>query len=329
MAKSYYFSTKDLVTIAVIAALGGVLSTYVGYLGNMLNKIMGVPFGAGQFMAGLHIFWLVLAFGLTKKTGTPLIAGVLKGFVEFLSGGKLGVLAVILTVFQALFLELVFFFRPNPTTKDYMIAGGISTMANILFSQIAFATYDALPLFLALSCVALLSGVVFAGLFPQSVLDIIETKPQEQRSSFTLRKVVTIAVIFSMVTGAVYFYATRPESGVLSVTGMVEDELSLDLEEYESRFITINTEMVGKYQYIEPKDYTGVPLRDILDEASPTGDVVKVIASDAYEVDFPLDDIMENGEIILTSEENGDIQLIAPGYEGGNWVRMIVEIKIV
>ena len=53
--KSYYFSTRDLALIAIVSAAGGVLSTYVGYLGNLMNRAFGVPFGAGQWMAGLHV----------------------------------------------------------------------------------------------------------------------------------------------------------------------------------------------------------------------------------------------------------------------------------
>ena len=63
--RKYYFSTKDLVTIALLSALGGVLSTYIGYLGNMVNHIIGVPFGAGQFLAGLH--------GITRKKGAATV----------------------------------------------------------------------------------------------------------------------------------------------------------------------------------------------------------------------------------------------------------------
>ncbi len=39
---------RDLVLVALLASIGGVLSTYVGYLGNLVNHFVGVPFGAGQ-----------------------------------------------------------------------------------------------------------------------------------------------------------------------------------------------------------------------------------------------------------------------------------------
>jgi len=36
-------STRDIVTIAILSALGGALSTFVGYLGNLINLTLGVP----------------------------------------------------------------------------------------------------------------------------------------------------------------------------------------------------------------------------------------------------------------------------------------------
>nr|HOP09648.1 ECF transporter S component [Candidatus Methanofastidiosa archaeon] len=249
MASKYYFSTRDLVLIAVISSLGGVLSTYVGYLGNMLNNLFGVPFGAGQFMAGLHIFWIMLVYGLTKKKGTAILAGFLKGFVEFLTGGKLGILAVALTVFQAAIIDIAFLFISNPKAKMYALVGGISTGANILFFQLAFATYDAWPLFLALSAVAFISGVIFAGLFAKSVVDLIEEDKPLERSALNIKKVITIGLIFSLAFGAAYYQLGRPDGNVLNITGNVENELSIYYADYEDELMVVNTEMVGTYQY--------------------------------------------------------------------------------
>ena len=44
--RRYYLSNRDLLVIAILSGIGGVLSTYVGYLGNLLNRIFVVPFGA-------------------------------------------------------------------------------------------------------------------------------------------------------------------------------------------------------------------------------------------------------------------------------------------
>ncbi|MCJ7607217.1 MAG: ECF transporter S component, partial [Thermoplasmata archaeon] len=91
----YYFTTKDLVTIALLSALGGVLSTYIGYLGNLVNHIFGVPFGAGQFMAGLHVIWIMLALAITAKKGAATTTGILKGVVELFMGGTHGIVIIV------------------------------------------------------------------------------------------------------------------------------------------------------------------------------------------------------------------------------------------
>jgi len=148
ISKKYYFSTKDLVTIAILSALGGVLSTYIGYLGNLINRLFGVPFGAGQFMAGLHMFWIVFAIGMLNKKGTGTFVGILKGLVEFLSGGKLGLFAIVLTGIQGLLADISFLPFKKDSSTGYIIAGGISTAANVFIFQLFFAPYEALPLFL-------------------------------------------------------------------------------------------------------------------------------------------------------------------------------------
>jgi len=328
MASKYYFSTRDLVLIAVISSLGGVLSTYVGYLGNMLNNLMGVPFGAGQFMAGLHIFWIMLVYGLTKKKGTALMAGFLKGFVEFLSGGKLGILAVALTVFQAAIIEISFLFISNPKTKMYAIVGGLSTAANIVFFQLVFVTYDAWPLFLALSLVSFVSGILFAGLFSRSVLEVILDEKVEKERTYGIKKIVTLGLIFSLAFGAIYYQFGTPDGDVLNITGNVENELSINYQDYEDKLIVINTEMVGKYQYEPPRDYEGIPFGILMDEAGPNGVKMVAMASDAYEVEFNIQDLMDMGDVIVTIDENEDFRLIVPGREAGEWVRMLVELRI-
>ena len=96
----YYFSTRDLVLIAATSAAGGVLSSYVGYLGNLMNRLFGVPFGAGQFMAGLHVFWFVLARAIIGRTGAGTLTGLLKGLVEFFAGSTHGAVVVLVSVVE-------------------------------------------------------------------------------------------------------------------------------------------------------------------------------------------------------------------------------------
>ena len=75
-------TTREIATIAVLASLGGTLSTFVGYLGNIINLSLGIPFGAGQFLAGLHVFWIVLIRTLVPRNTAGTSGGLLKGLIE-------------------------------------------------------------------------------------------------------------------------------------------------------------------------------------------------------------------------------------------------------
>ena len=93
-------STRNIVTVAILGSLGGSLSTFVGYLGNLINLSLGIPFGAGQFMAGLHVFWLILIRAIVAKRGTGTMGGLLKGLVELFTGSTHGKVIVVVSVVQ-------------------------------------------------------------------------------------------------------------------------------------------------------------------------------------------------------------------------------------
>ena len=116
---NYYFSSRDLLVVAVLSGIGGVMSTYVGYLGNLLNRIFGVPFGAGQFAAGLHVFWIIVAAGLVRRPGAATAAGLLKGVVELLTGSTHGVVIVLVSLIQGLLVDVVLLLLRRHTVFTY------------------------------------------------------------------------------------------------------------------------------------------------------------------------------------------------------------------
>ena len=324
----YYFSTKDLVTIAIISSLGGVLSTYVGYLGNLINRFFGVPFGAGQFMAGLHMFWVIFAIGMLNKKGTGTFVGILKGFVEFLSGGKLGLFVIVLSGIQGLIADLSFLPFKKDSTTGYIIAGGLSTAANVFIFQIFFAPYEALPLFLAISVVALISGFVFAGVFSKNVVELFKVKVKEGEKKLSIKNSVTIGIVAILALGAASYYLTQPltKDGI-DISGNVENPYVFYPQDFRNEEITVNAELQGDYTYVEPKEYKGVPLSSIVKNSNPQGNKIRIIAKDLYEVSFSLEEIYGNDEVIIT-ENNGSFTLVAKGYAGGYWIRDITRIVI-
>ena len=107
-------NTREIATIAVLSSLGGALSTFVGYLGNIINMSLGIPFGAGQFLAGLHVFWLVLIRALVPRNTAGTFGGLLKGLIELFTGGTHGIVIVLVSLIQGMLIDVVAKFGGTP-----------------------------------------------------------------------------------------------------------------------------------------------------------------------------------------------------------------------
>ena len=91
-SRDRFFSSRGLALIIVFSSLGAVVSVPVGHLGNFLKTIPVLPFGVGQFLAGVHVLWIVLAATLVGKKGSGTMTGILKGLVEMALVGLILVL---------------------------------------------------------------------------------------------------------------------------------------------------------------------------------------------------------------------------------------------
>ena len=171
--KEYYFSNRDLLVIAILSGIGGVMSTYIGYLGNLVNRVFGVPFGAGQFVSGLHVFWFILAAGLIRKPGAASAAGLLKGLIEMLTGSTHGIAIVLVSFVQGLLVDLVLLITRRYNLASYILAGGLAAASNVMVFQMLYFSGLPLSYLLFIACLALISGAILAGSFGYSVLEII------------------------------------------------------------------------------------------------------------------------------------------------------------
>src|SRR5512147_1990477 len=99
------YSTRDIVIIAVIAAITGVINTGVGNIWNLLNSSMG-PLG-GALLQGAFMWAYILAMWLVRKPGTALLVGLIEAATEILLGNPAGVGTVGWGLFQGLGIEAV------------------------------------------------------------------------------------------------------------------------------------------------------------------------------------------------------------------------------
>lgn len=346
--KKYYLSNRDLLIIAVLSGIGGVMSTYIGYLGNLLNRIFGVPFGAGQFVSGLHVFWFILVAGLIRKPGPATAAGLLKGIIEMLTGSTHGVVIILISLVQGLLVDVVLLITRRHSLGSYMLAGGISAASNVFVFQLLYFSGASINYILFIGLLAFISGVLLAGSFGNSVLEIVlQARPfrmtgasEEEKAAvanitvgkkaagYRFRLVVTSLLVILMSVGAIYYFAAvfePPWAGPrCRIEGAVENPLSFQLSRFDQYETTITAELKGEFTYVPPQEYTGIPLSIILQEASPLEGAkkIKIMATDGYTVEFELQEVLNDDRMLLTQE--GDmLRLIAGNYQGGHWVKLV------
>jgi len=346
--------TQQIVMIAILSALGGSLSTFVGYLGNLINLTLGVPFGAGQFMAGLHVFWIVLMRVLVPKTGVGTMGGLLKGTVEMFTGSTHGIVVVIVSLIQGVIIDITGITARNDQDLNgnsrvvWWLGAGISSASNVIVFQLFYFAGAPDVYIMVISLLAFCSGVIFAGFFAWETLEFLndagviqdrfpsmrnELPEKGRKSVFYRRNVPAVALIIFMVVGVTYYVGfVRPliaDPYSCDVLGLVESPYSFNIEAYSGATVTIEAELIGAYVHLPPANYTGVLVSVILQQATPLPEAtgLRVMARDGYQVEFDLNDVMTDTRLLLISNSNG-LWLIAAEYDGSLWVRQVSTLQV-
>lgn len=331
-----YFSTRDLLVMSVLAALGGVTSTYVNALGDAVQAALGFP-GGTQWAAGLHVIWIVLAMGILRKPGTGIVMGVLKGAVELLSGNSHGVIILLVNLMAGLLVDLGFlFFSYKQTLLPYLFAGGLATASNVLVFQL-FATIPmnilGMMAILVLFLVALVSGLVFAGFAPYLLVNTlsdsgvvkIPVKPSQNRKMSVY--ILSGVAISALLLAAFLRMNLRPGSSV-EITGAVQDGY-----QFPDSSLTLNTVTRTMDYKGVMTEFSGYPLRAIIDFAGPHDDADTVLleASDGYAFLISFEELNENDKILLVEQgkgQNKSFDIVGPESSKA-WVRNVTKITVI
>ena len=183
MRGKHYFSTRNLVTIALLSCLGAALSTYIGYLAKAVGNTVGFPGGA-QVLSGLHVFWIILVLVLVDKPGAGLLAAVLDNTVQFMMGSHLGVFVLPVGLMEGVFAEAGYWpLRRYSRVLSCMLAGGLGTWSNLLVIHLAFNMFITRGIFRIVSLLAFGSGIVFAGLLSLGISKILENAGLARKSA--------------------------------------------------------------------------------------------------------------------------------------------------
>jgi energy-coupling factor transport system substrate-specific component len=159
----YYFTTFDLLTMALIGAVAGVLAAVaLNPIATAISAALG-PYGVGVSSA-IFLIWPVISTLLIKKPGAALGTQVVAGVVQVLAGNALGITALWGAIVDGIGCEIgaaPFRWRANPWTA--MASGAIGTLAGVwYFGNIVFGIPldQLLPGLIA----GLIAGAIIAGL---------------------------------------------------------------------------------------------------------------------------------------------------------------------
>ena len=305
-------------------------------LGDLFQSVLGFA-GTTQWAAGLHVLWLILAAGLTRKAGAGTITGILKGAVELLTGNTHGILILLVDVAAGLLVDLGLLpFRNRDSLPAYALAGGLGSASNVFVFQLFAAlpadllSYGAM---LLIGLVAFASGIFFAGVLGYSLLNSLRrsgvVKDQGVQSP-DRRITLGLAAAGIVVVGLLgaYLRTTLQGPSAIAIHGAVNNpyqfpsrDLPLDLEIRE-----IESEGIARR-------YEGFPLRAVLTFAEPMGntDTILIQASDGYGFFLTLEELETNDGLLLVPHSDGEDTAydIVGATSKKAWVRNVTEIVFV
>jgi energy-coupling factor transport system permease protein len=122
---SYRYTTMDILVIAVIAAIGGVVNAYgTGAWAKFIEAAAG-PFGAALDNP-FYIFWVIIAVLLIPKPGVAIVTSMLAGIVEVVAGSEDGSIVLVFTLLQGVGIELGFLiFRYRSNLPAALLGGAL------------------------------------------------------------------------------------------------------------------------------------------------------------------------------------------------------------
>lgn len=331
-----YFTTRDLLMMAALAALGGVVSTYVNAIGDLFQSALGFA-GTAQWAAGLHVLPLTLAVGLTRKQGAGTVTGILKGAVELLTGNTHGLLVVLVDVVAGLLVDLGFLpFKNKDSLLATSVAGGLASASNVfVFQLFASVPSDTLAYWamLLVGGMAFLSGVLFAGVLGRGLLNalrragVVKDAPPVPMGRRVYPIFLGVAAVLTVLFALFLRGALRGPQTV-HIGGAVAAPYDFPAEHGD----LAATEAEGTLQQVTSR-YKGVPVGQLIDLAQPESGATLLLvrASDGYAFFLSMDEVRDNDALLLSPQGEGDEASynLVGAQNSKAWIRGVTEMVVV
>jgi hypothetical protein len=154
------FSSRDLLYIAVMSALGLATKPIVTPLVHLISAPLLIP--GGSLAGGLYLLWMVLLIFLVRKSGAALLMGITQAFVMVGLGyfGSHGAVSLLSYTLPAVILELawLFFSNPDSPANHALLCASANITGALVVTQLVMRL-PLLPTILSLVAAAI-SGIM-------------------------------------------------------------------------------------------------------------------------------------------------------------------------
>ncbi|MFA5523763.1 MAG: ECF transporter S component [Tissierellales bacterium] len=155
------FSMFDLVVIALTAALGIGIKPIIVPLIHIITGPLFIPGGAAA--GGFYMLWIVLGIGITRKTGTGTMIGLIQALLVIITGayGTHGAVSLITYTLPGLMVDIgaKILNRRFISPASFFILGLLANITGTFLSSMVFFRLPLIPMLLSLSAASLSGGL--------------------------------------------------------------------------------------------------------------------------------------------------------------------------
>lgn len=167
---------RSLSILIVLSALGGLTSVPVGYAGSFFSALAMFPLAVPQLLAGLHVFWLVLAALIVRTRVSATFAGALKGLIEAAFFSHLGIFAFAVSLLEGVVVDLIFALMKKNSRMAVYLAGGFSSASNLFVVQFFLAPQFSFAIYGLGYGAAFVSVLLFGGYLAAKVFRVLPNR---------------------------------------------------------------------------------------------------------------------------------------------------------
>ena len=137
MRRSYFRLAPIEWGLVVGFAVLGVVTGHVARAIPPLTDFVKTLPGEGQWLAGFHVVWLVVAVGLMRRVGLATLVGLLMGLCEYAIGNQHGLSVLMLSVSAGLIVDLAWLWHRNRgPVIGTLLAGGFGSGMNVFVQAV-------------------------------------------------------------------------------------------------------------------------------------------------------------------------------------------------